>query len=136
MSEVTVLGDSARTVEGRWVDGRAVIPATALPAATDWELKPEGLCRDDVCVPVPDPAAIRHGDDMLDLAAIAQVLDRPAVIDERAGLVAIGQPSSSRRAALRDRTAPDFSLHDLNDVPHTLAGWTGKKRLLVAFSSW
>ena len=135
MSEITVLGDDARAVEGTWTDGRATVPAAALPAAIGWELKPEGLCQADVCVPVPDRAALGD-DDAIDLSAVAAALDRPAVVDETRGLVAVGQPGATRRAALRDRIAPDFTLPDLDGVPRTLSGWRGKKRLLVAFSSW
>lgn len=135
MAEITVLAESGRTVEGRWRGDRATVPATALPAAIGWELKPEGLCRADVCVPVADRAALEV-DGMYDLVRVAEALDRPALADPTAGIVAIGLPSADRRAALRDRLAPDFELHDLAGVPHTLGGWTGKKRLLVAFSSW
>ena len=41
----------------------------------------------------------------------------------------LDQPSRKARVT-------DFVLTDLDGVPRTLAGWTGKKRLLVAFSSW
>lgn len=135
MSEITVLADAASTIEGTWVDGRPVIPASALPAAIGWDLKPEGLCRDDVCVPVADRTALAL-DQGVDLTAAASALDRPHLVDTEAETIVLGQPSSSRKAALRDRQAPDFTLPDLDGVPRTLASWTGKKRLLVAFSSW
>src|SRR6476469_7190960 len=45
----------ARPAHGR-VDGdRVLLDAGALGELTGWQLKPEGLCRADVCVPVRDP---------------------------------------------------------------------------------
>ncbi len=37
---------------------RVWIAAASLRDALGWELKPEGLCRRDVCVPVADPALL------------------------------------------------------------------------------
>ena len=40
--------DAARSTEdGLWV------PLSELKAVSGWELKPEGVCKDEVCVPVP-----------------------------------------------------------------------------------
>ena len=41
--------------------------------ATGWTLKPEGMCQDDVCVPLP----VRDG--RVDVAAFWQLLGRPVV---------------------------------------------------------
>jgi hypothetical protein len=135
MSTITVLADEAAEIPGRWEDDRAVIDSAALPTAIGWTLKPEGLCRDDVCVPVADRATIEAGDG-LDLAAVAAALGRPALVDTAHSSVVVGQPAADRRAALKDRLAPDFSLTDLDGVHRSLSDYAGKKRLLVAFSSW
>ena len=100
-----------------------------------WTLKPQGLCRDDECVIVPDRAALEH-DGQIDLTAVAGLLDRPSVVDDVSGAAAIGMPRASRRAALDDLQAPDFVLPDLDGTPHALSDHRSKKRLLVAFSSW
>ena len=100
-----------------------------------WTLKPQGLCRDDECVIVPDRAALEH-DGQIDLTAVAGLLDRPSVVDDVSGAAAIGMPRASRRAALNDLQAPDFVLPDLDGTPHALSDHRSKKRLLVAFSSW
>ena len=44
--------------------------ALALAAHTGWTLKPEGLCRGEMCVPVRDRAALGDADG-IDLAAFA-----------------------------------------------------------------
>lgn len=100
-----------------------------------WTLRPEGLCRGDVCVMVPDRSAIER-EGAIDAVAVAGLLDRPAVVDEVSGVAAVGVARATRRRALDDLVAPDFVLPDLDGTPHALADHRSKKRLLVAFSSW
>lgn len=132
---VTVIDEMPRTVDGDVLDGRVVVAATALPDALGWELKPEGLCRDDVCVPVRDRDALYAGDGV-DVGAVAGALGRQAVVDAEAGVVAVALPAETRRRALDALVAPPFTLADLDGTPHELAEWHGRKRLLVAFASW
>lgn len=135
MSVIKVITDTTVETPGTVTANQAVVAADALQSLLGWDLKPEGLCRNDVCVPVPDRSELEHPDG-IDLVAVATALGRPALVDEDASTVVLGSPTADRRAALRDRIAPDFTLLDLDGVPQTLAGWTGKKRLLVAFASW
>ena len=135
MTTITVLGDEVATTSGEWAEGRPLVEPGALSAAIGWMLKPEGLCRDDMCVPVRDRSAIEVGD-KVDLSVAADALDRPTLVDPDAGIVVLGQPNATRRAALRDRQAPDFTFADLEGVDRSLSDYAGKKRLLVAFSSW
>ncbi len=135
MGQLRILADADTQVDAVWHDGRPGVAVADLDTAIGWTLKPEGLCRGDVCVPVADRAALDHPAGV-DLVAVADALDRPAVLDESLAAIAIGAPAADRRAALRDRQAPDFTLGDLDGVLHSLSGFTGKKRLLVAFSSW
>ena len=117
------------------VSGGPVVAEDELAEAIGWTLKPEGLCKDETCIIVRDPTAIRSGDG-IDLLAVADLLDRPAVHDDESGLVAIGAPRAQRRGALQDLHAPDFTLPDLDGTWHSLSDHRSKKRLLVAFSSW
>ncbi len=111
------------------------VSADMLEELIGWTLKPQGLCRDERCVIVPDRAVL-GSDDSVSLPAVAELLDRPIAVDESAGLVAIGVEREQRRSALRDRKAPDFSLPDLDGTWHALSDHRSKKKLLVAFSSW
>ena len=135
MATITVLGDEVTTASGEWAGGRPLIEPDHLPAAIGWTLKPEGLCRGDQCVLVGDGSALRVKD-KLDLAAVVGALDCPALVDADAGVVVMGQPNAARRTAVRERLAPDFTLADLDGVSRSLSDFAGKKRLLVAFSSW
>jgi hypothetical protein len=135
MAQVTIIEDEVRTVEADTVDERVLIQRERLPEAIGWELKAEGLCRDDVCVPVRDVAALQVGD-RLDLAAVATALGRPAVVDAGAAMAAIALPAEQRRRALESLEAPPFVLDDLDGASHQLGEWRGSKKLLVAFASW
>ena len=117
------------------LESSPLVDAEALPDLIGWTLKPEGLCRDDRCVIVPDRASLGDGD-QVDLRNVAAALDRPVAVDDTAGLVAIGAERAHRRSALHDLKAPDFSLPDLDGTWHALSDHRSKKRLLVAFSSW
>ncbi|HEX3947532.1 MAG TPA: TlpA disulfide reductase family protein [Acidimicrobiales bacterium] len=148
MSTLVVVEREAREVPGRLVDGRPMIPAGALEELLGWQAKPEGLCRGEICVPFRDRAALYPGgrrvsgdgrggsEDELDLSVAAGLLGRPVVVDEAAGMVAVGLDAEQRRRALVDLEAPDFSLPDLDGRPHRLGEWAGRKRLLITFASW
>jgi hypothetical protein len=106
-----------------------VIGADELLRLTGWHLAPEGLCRDDRCVPfVPnDPGAI-------ELVEVAKALGRPMVRDERHGLFALGAEAGGR--ALTTATASRLVLPDVEGRMFDLASLRGQKVLLVAWASW
>jgi hypothetical protein len=115
--------------------GRVFVAPAELSRATGWTLKPEGLCRDAVCVPVRDRAAL-VGAAGVDLAAFAAALGRPLALDLEEGAAALGTAAADRGAALASLEAPDFELPDLAGRRHTLSEHRGKKALLIAYASW
>lgn len=108
-----------------------VVAADRFAAATGWESKPEGLCKDVRCVPCADAVV---GDGMLDLSAVAPRLGMPVVHDADAGLWAIGPESGG--PALTSAMAPDLELPDVDGNPFRLSAMHGRKTLLVAWASW
>jgi peroxiredoxin len=135
--QITIVDSEWRQVEATPDPDRDtfLIDPDRLPEALGWELKPSGLCQETTCVPVPDMAALRVGE-QLDLVAVARALGRPTVIDVDAGLLAVALPAELRRRALEDLRAPEFALPDLNGDLHGLYEWAGLKKALVTFSSW
>ena len=105
------------------------------PRALGWKLEPEGLCRDDTCVPIRNRAELVH-DDGIDLAAFARLLDRPLASEPAAGVAALGASAGDRGHRLAAMDAPDFTLPDLAGRPHSLRDQRGKKTLLIAWASW
>lgn len=100
-------------------------------AVTGWEAKPEGMCKDDRCVPVPDAA---DGQGRLDVALIAERLRMALVEDPDADVFAIGPESGGQ--ALSSATVPPIVLPDADGNPFDLTSLHGRKVLLVAWASW
>ena len=101
--------------------------------ATGWTLKPEGMCRAELCVPLPAGAA---RDDSIDVAAFWQLLGRPVVHDAARETWVLGAGADERNTALAGLMAPDFTLPDLAGAPHTLSALRGKKVFLSTWASW
>ena len=93
-----------------------------------WERKPEGLCRNDVCIPVPAGP--------ITLSTFARLTQRPLVVDETHHVAALGAAAEDRRSELQSGMAPDFELPDLNGKLHRLSDYRGRKVVLYAYGSW
>ena len=98
--------------------------------STGWTLKPEGACRGDVCVPLPD-----SGGEDVDVVAVADRLGMPLIHDEAEGLWALG-PASLSGHALATAEAPDLELPDLAGDMFRLRSLRGQKVLLVAWAPY
>jgi hypothetical protein len=112
--------------------GLCVSPRDA-EAITGWMLKPEGMCRDDLCVPLGDEP---RRDGKVDIAAFWRTLGHPIVSDARGEVWVLGTAADSRTAALTGLEAPDFALPDLSGVQHRLSELRGQKVFLTTWASW
>lgn len=136
MAAFTILDEGRTVAVEAAVGGGAVrIAADALREALGWELKPEGLCRGDVCVPVRDREALCDAGG-IGLGGFARALGRPLALDLEERAAALGTAAASRSAALTSLEAPDFTLPDLEGKLHSLSDHRGRKVLLVAYASW
>jgi hypothetical protein len=124
----------ARTARGRVDGNRVLLDPGSLGELSGWTLKPEGLCRDEVCVPVRDPELTVGG--AVDVERFAAALARPAVVDAANGVVALGERSSERRGPIEAGIAPDFTLPQLDGGTFTLSSLGRRKKLLLAWASW
>ncbi len=115
---------------------RLLADPASFERATGWRLKPEGLCRDDVCVPARDRARLGTPDGALDLGAVAAALGRPAVVDAARKVAAFGAPAPAIAEQMASLRAPGFTLPDLDGRPVSLHDFDRRKRLLLAWSSW
>ena len=106
---LVIAGEEAQ-VDGLRRGDRLLVPVDRLAAATGWELKPEGLCQGDVCVPVRDRSALVEGD-LVDLAALADQVGLVIALDAAEGVAVFGGPSSAvADITAGSRQAPELSL--------------------------
>jgi hypothetical protein len=112
--------------------GLRVSPGDA-EAITGWTLKPEGMCRDELCIPLGDEV---RRDGKVDIAAFWGILGHPIVSDARGEVWVLGTAAESRSAALTGLEAPDFALPDPSGVEHRLSDLRGQKVFLTTWASW
>lgn len=106
------------------------VPKSEFEAGTGWQLKPEGACQGDVCIPLPQPPG-----DRVDVEAVAKAIGMPLVGSPEHGLWALG-PASIRSRALASAQAPDLRLPDLDGKEFRLSSLRGQKVLLYAWAPY
>jgi hypothetical protein len=115
-----------------------------LPELTEvsgWELKPEGVCKEEICVPVPEArsaATVRRGasETLFNLTEFARLIDQPFAHDGGNAVWYFGPAGWDWKDRLASRLAPDFSLPDLAGHLHSLSELRGKKVFLLFWASW
>jgi len=108
-----------------------------MQSATGWELKPQGLCRGERCVPIPPGRREQFlRGELVNFAALARQLGMPIVHDDKHAVWFFGESDDARRATLASLKAPDFTLPDLDGKMHSLSDYRGRKVLLLSWASW
>jgi hypothetical protein len=113
--------------------GALWIRKTDLTRVNDFELKPQGACRADVCIPIPK-TMVRGG--YFNLTAFARKLGQAVVADASARVWSFGEIPLVRGAFLASRMAPDVAVPDRQGRTVHLSDFRGKKVLLVTWASW
>lgn len=134
----TVLYDGrAVTLNKVTVDAQASnalwIQKTDLPKINEFELKPQGACRADVCIPIP--RAMTRGTEF-NLSAFAQRVGQRVVVDVPSRTWSLAEIPVVRGAYLESRMAPDVAVPDRKGRVVRLSQFRGKKVLLVTWASW
>ena len=99
-------------------------------SGTGWELKPEGACKGDVCIPLTQPPG-----DTVDVTSLAEQMSLAIVEDSTHGLWAIG-PESINAHALTTAQAPELCLPDVLGVEFRLSSLRGQKVLVYAWAPY
>jgi hypothetical protein len=128
-------GPDVSRVDGDTTTTAVLLTPGALEAATGWDLRAEGLCRGDVCVPRRDGDGLLV-DDKVDLVAFAALMQRPLAYDADAGIAVLADAPEVHAAAFDARVAPSWALPDLDGNVVSSSDFVGRKKLLVAWASW
>jgi hypothetical protein len=104
-----------------------------LPSINGFDVKPQGACRADVCIPIPK-TMVRG--DYFDLTGFAKKLGEAIVVDRDTRVWSFGEIQALRGAFLESRQAPDVTVSDRAGRPVTLSRFRGKKLLVVTWASW
>ena len=132
-----IFEDRAVTLDPVRFDSRR--PATLwirkrdLPAVNGFEVKPQGACRDDICVPIPK--SMTQGA-YFDLTAFARKARQAVVADQASHVWSFGEIQALRGGFLNSRQAPDVVVPDRSGRVVRLSTFRGKKMLLVTWASW
>jgi hypothetical protein len=112
-----------------------------LPRVNNFELKPEGACLADLCVPVrqdrdSDLFVTRARQGWFNVTGLARRLEQPFVVDHEHLVWSFGAIPVTRNSFLQSAMAPDFALPNLEGTPVRLSDFRGKKVLIVTWASW
>lgn len=116
------------------------ITTADLRRATRFQVKPQGVCRDELCFPLPKARQqefLRKTPPVVwfNLTAFAALVHQSVAHDAALSTWYFGLRSDQRQA-LSSLQAPDFTLPDINGKPHSLSDFRGKKVFLVTWASW
>ncbi len=112
-----------------------------LPRINRFELKPEGACLADLCIPVRQDRdselfVTRARQGWFNVTELARRLQQAFVVDQDHMVWSFGIIPVTRNSFLQSAVAPDFALPNLDGTLVRLSDFRGKKVLIVTWASW
>jgi len=103
----------------------------------DFVVKPEGACLGELCIPLrSELLKTVDGAHWVDIAAFAELLEQPFVVDKASNTWSFGDIPLNRQGMIDGAQAPDFELLDREGKVVRMADYKGKKALIITWSSW
>ena len=107
------------------------VRAADLPRINQFEVKPQGACRADLCIPLTKD--LKSGE-WFNLTGFARRTRQAWIADS--GVWSFGEIPVVRGDFYQSRTAPDFAVPDRRGRVVHLSDFRGKKVLVVTWASW
>lgn len=112
-----------------------------LKRSTGFVNKPQGVCRDELCFPLPKKRRAeflqtQSKTTWFNLTEFARLLKQPVARDDEHATWYFGPRPDVQNGFVKSLQAPDFTLPDMNGKLHSLAQFRGKKVLLLTWASW
>jgi hypothetical protein len=135
---VTVLmNDQVYTLDSAKSENNTLwVTAEDLKKFSGFEIKPEGACLDEICIPLTPEMTRTEGDVKLyNATELARKLQQSFVesIDQT---WAFGPVPQKITTYLKSALAPDFAIADRNGKVVRLSDFKGKKVLILTWASW
>ena len=135
-----VYDDAATAIDGARLEDSGLWLTTAdLTRATRFEVKPQGVCRDELCFPLPKSQSAeflrKDGKTWFNLTAFAGLTRQAVAVDSVLSAWYFGLRADQQQR-LESLQAPDFTLPDMDGKLHSLSDFRGKKVFLVTWASW
>src|SRR5580704_6130471 len=132
-SAATVLyGDRAVALDKIRPDAKELwVRAADLPRINEFEVKPQGACRADMCIPLSKD--LKSGD-WFNLTGFARKLHQAYVAD--VGAWSFGEIPLMRGDFYKTRMAPDFAVPDRKGRVVHLSDFRCSKVLVITWASW
>jgi hypothetical protein len=136
-SSATVLfGENAVALDKVRADPQNLwVLAKDLPRINEFEVKPQGACRADVCIPLSK--TLKNGE-WFNLTGFAHKIGETVVIEKDAdqNVYSFGEIPVLRGSFYNSRIAPDFAVPDRKGRVIHLSDFRGKKTLVITWASW
>jgi hypothetical protein len=112
-----------------------------LKTATRYVVKPQGICRDELCFPIPNNRKAQFVNkqgktEWFNLSEFARLVKQPVTVDDKHTIYYFCARPDAQNAHLNTLDAPNFTLPDMNGKMHSLTDFRGKKVLLITWASW
>ena len=112
-----------------------------LKSSTGFENKPQGVCRAELCFPLPKKRRAEflkpEGKvSWFNLTEFARLVNQPVARDAELSTWYFGLRSEVQNSLSANLMAPDFTLPDKDGKLHSLKDFRGKKVLIVTWASW
>jgi hypothetical protein len=124
--------DRATKLDTARVEGSDLwVRSADLPRVNEFEVKPQGACRADICIPLSKDLKKAE---WFNLSGFARKVGQAAVADS--SVWSFGEVPLLRGTYFNSRIAPDFAVPDRKGHVVHLSDFRGKKVLMVTWASW
>ncbi len=106
------------------------ITRSEFETGTGWQLKPEGACKGEVCIPLKTSPG-----DIINIEELAGDMNLPLASEPEQHIWALG-PESIGGRALTTAEAPNLTLPDLDGKRFELSSLRGKKVVVYAWAPY
>jgi hypothetical protein len=131
-SATVLFGDNVVLLDKvRSVDQNLWVQSKDLPRINEFEVKPQGACRADVCIPLSK--SLKEGN-WFNLTGFARKIGETVVADQN--VYSFGEIPVLRGGFYNSRIAPDFAVPDRKGKVVHLSDFRGKKALVITWASW